>query len=261
MTSKIDSLDEDTRLANSDKGRRLVLTSEKHDRLWKEINQAMAEVYADRAGEISGASACKSYTNSIVSYEIEGVALYTFGVAFLPYLNVRDKYSMSGHSTNVSINLEISKASVRCERRAHTLREWRNDDSFGIEGCFNVLFGELTPADATKTANALVDAVKAHVALMNAKAESALNGARTPYMTSAPGRVLIHEHDSGKPLQDNWTGICVDGGDSTKYWYIGQCEGERTFSALSSKTLAVAILEAESIIKFESDLALDEKGA
>lgn len=261
MTSKNDSLDEDTRLANSDKGRRLELTSEQHDRLWKDINQAMAEVYANRASEIPGASACKSYNNSIVSYEIAGVAMYTFGVAFLPYLNVRDKCSMSGHSTNVSINLETSKASVQCERRAHTLREWRNDDSFGIDGRFSVLFSDLTVEGATRTANALVDAVKAHVDLRNTKAESALSGARTPFMTHVAGHVLIHEHDTGKPLLPNWTGICVDGGDSTKYWYIGQCEGERSFSALSSRTLAAAILEAKPIINFESELALDEKGA
>lgn len=74
-------------------------------------------------------------------------------------------------------------------------------------------------------------------------------------MTSMAGHVLIHDGVTADTLPEEWTGICVDGGDSTKHWYIGRSGGERSFSVLAAKTMRAAILESQEIVKFEAEEA------
>lgn len=67
-----------------------------------------------------------------------------------------------------------------------------------------------------------------------------------PFMTAVGGHVLIHHGQSGAPLADDWTGVCVDGDDTTKFWFIGSEDGERSYSRLQAKSLAEACSEVES---------------
>ncbi len=61
-----------------------------------------------------------------------------------------------------------------------------------------------------------------------------------PFMTAVGGHVLIHDGDTGAVLQPGWTGLCVDGRDTKKHWYIGRDAGEMSFTKLSATDAARA---------------------
>lgn len=307
----------------SKKSSETVVTESEYLALCKRLNQAMAEVYADRAHEIPGVTTRKSFADSIVAYEIGNKVMYTFTEACLFYSNVGDKFSLSGLSSNRSINLATSSASVsvcirpqhgefwetddslvrdqrmlahdpqllRCEQAYHFLSSidatarvsdlYDNDvefqgaliDAFSnfeypdfshltvkevlaridMNRCRNlrIKFGELTVEAATRTAHALVDAVKAHREIKVEMLEKELSTTPLPFMTAVAGHVLIHDGHSGAPLADDWSGICTSGSDTNQFWYIGRCDGERSFTVLGAKTHAAAKEEAELHIASE----------
>lgn len=55
-----------------------------------------------------------------------------------------------------------------------------------------------------------------------------------PFMTAVGGHVLIHDGDTGQVLQPGWTGLCTDGSDAKKHWYIGSDAGEMSFTKLNA---------------------------
>jgi len=66
-----------------------------------------------------------------------------------------------------------------------------------------------------------------------------------PFMTYVGGHVLVHQWKTGDVLPDGWTGLCVDGFNAEKHWYIGREGSERSFTALQAKDQQSA--EAEVI--------------
>lgn len=235
---------EETRLAKSDPGIRITMTAVAYNALQKTLDHAMAEVYASRLGEIPDAAPGKNYMNSLISACVSDTSRFDFGMSHLPYLIVKD---MSEHSVNVA----MAYASVHAESRLSKGSTWDLDASFGTEGRYKVLFGELTVEGARKVANSLVDYVKDQVLVTNRLAGLPYQGKITPFMTAVAGHVLIHDGHTGVTLPDDWTGICVDARDAKKHWYIGQSGGERSFSALAANNIRSAILESEWILQAE----------
>lgn len=76
-------------------------------------------------------------------------------------------------------------------------------------------------------------------------------------MTAVAGHVLIHDGESGAPLPEEWTGICVDGSDTNKFWLIGHADGERTFNRLKACDMEAACSEVASLV---AGLEEDELG-
>lgn len=68
-----------------------------------------------------------------------------------------------------------------------------------------------------------------------------------PFMTYVGGHVLIHSAGGEGVLPSHWTGICVDGFDRNKHWYIGLEGAERSYTVLQARDLAAA--EAEMVAK------------
>ncbi len=255
MKSFEQDLDESTRLAETDPGKRVTMTAEAYNALQKDMDHAMAEVYAYRLGEIQGASPSKGGSRCIVATRIDDTKQFSFGQAFLPYLVVRDKFALSGYGSDHSVNVITAHATVHAEFRRNKNCVWDTHCSFGTDGTYKVLLGELTVDAARKAANSLVDYVRDSVVIANHYKNLKYQSQVPPFMTTVAGHVLIHDGVKANPLPEEWTGICVDGGDSTKHWYIGRSGGERSFSVLAAKTMRAAILESQAIVKFEAEEA------
>jgi hypothetical protein len=243
-------VEESSRTASTP-GRKMVLTRKEYAQLNKDLNQAMAEVFVNRVGELPGVTTRKSFGNAIVAYEFDGKSMYSFIEVRLPYVFVSDKFSITGYGHLLSLNMDSATASVVGDARTKTSDAWARLDSFCDEGRSAIRIAELTVAGATRTANALVDAVKAHRAVVMEKAEEAISHVGLPFMTFVAGHVIIHDDTSGNPLPEDWSGICVDGSNTKKFWYIGRSKGERSFSALRARSPAAAKEEAEPIIEHE----------
>ncbi|WP_127840980.1 hypothetical protein [Burkholderia gladioli] len=65
-----------------------------------------------------------------------------------------------------------------------------------------------------------------------------------PFMTVVGTHVMVHHGASGEPLPDEWVGVCTEGRDTTSYWYIGQMDGERSYTKLYSRNYPNAVVEA-----------------
>lgn len=76
-----------------------------------------------------------------------------------------------------------------------------------------------------------------------------------PFMTAVGGHVLIHVANSGALLPDAWTGLCVEARDENTFWYIGQEDGERSFTRLKAKTVEAAKVEFAARILTSKALA------
>jgi len=87
------------------------------------------------------------------------------------------------------------------------------------------------------------------------------NAPAHPFMTSVGGHVLIHNGETGAPLADHWTGICVDGSDTKKFWLIGRDGHERSFVSLRAIDLDGAKTEAAGLQLQEAHQAVDETSA
>jgi len=72
----------------------------------------------------------------------------------------------------------------------------------------------------------------------------AFKKAPLPFMTTVAGHVLIHEPESGAPLADGWTGICEDGSDTNKHWYVGQDFSGRSFRQMKEHERLPMLIEA-----------------
>lgn len=54
-------------------------------------------------------------------------------------------------------------------------------------------------------------------------------------MTYVGGQVLIHHWQTGDVFPDEWIGLCVDGFNAEKHWYIGREGSERSYTVLQAK--------------------------
>jgi hypothetical protein len=63
-----------------------------------------------------------------------------------------------------------------------------------------------------------------------------------PFMTTVGGHVLFHVADTGAVLPAGWTGLCVDASDVNVFWYIGDDNGEQSFTRILAKELSSKIL-------------------
>ena len=77
-------------------------------------------------------------------------------------------------------------------------------------------------------------------------------------MTVVAGDVLIHNGDSGAPLPEHWTGICVDAGDASQFWLIRHDGNERSFDKLRATDFDTARAEATELRMQEGYRAVDE---
>lgn len=250
------AVDENTRLAQSDHGKRITMKAADYNALQKQLDLAMAEVYAERLGEIPDAEPGKGYSNSIVAARLYNTRMFNFGQAHLPYLIVSDRFSVSGYGSDHSVSIERAFACVQADSRRTNECVWDIDAEFGVEGRHKLNFGELTVEAARKVANGMVDCVRDHMLAVATMESLPYKGKVLPFMTVVPGHVLIHDGDTGATLPDSWTGICVDATSVSKYWYVGRSRGERSFCALASKDTRAAILESQLFVKFENDGAV-----
>ncbi|MCK4118357.1 hypothetical protein ACI2UK_13930 [Ralstonia nicotianae] len=78
-------------------------------------------------------------------------------------------------------------------------------------------------------------------------AASEPNAGALPFMTTVAGHVLIHEPLEGRVLPGDWTGLCVDAGDTSSFWYIGFEAGERSLTRLDARTVATALQQVASL--------------
>jgi len=72
-----------------------------------------------------------------------------------------------------------------------------------------------------------------------------------PFMTCVGDHVLIHDGETGTPLDATWTGVCCDARSASTFWYIGRNNGERSFSRLKASDLEAATAEAVIILRAE----------
>lgn len=73
----------------------------------------------------------------------------------------------------------------------------------------------------------------------------------TPFLSVKDGQSVISSNESGAVLKSNWIGVCCDGKDANKYWYIGSAFGERSYSALKARDYTSACIEAEPLRNME----------
>ncbi len=75
--------------------------------------------------------------------------------------------------------------------------------------------------------------------------------AHTPFMHRIDGGVAVSDNESGSELSQRWTGVCCDGSDAKKYWYVGNSFEERSFHALKASDYIAACMEAEQFRNME----------
>ncbi len=170
LNSKIDKAREDvnesTRLAQTDPGPRTVLTTEAFSALERDMNDAALAVFRTRAGEIPDNAPARLDNRSLMSYQVGETKLFTFDMAFLPYLTV----NVNGSPTSVSVNNGNCKFVVHGDGRpADTAGLWNTDEQFGNDGRLSMPIESLDVPGATAAANAAVDAVKAYLGLAEAE--------------------------------------------------------------------------------------------
>jgi hypothetical protein len=254
MKSSNQKIDDDTRPAN-EPGHRVIMSAEAYNALQKTLDQAMGEVLADRLRDIPDAEPGKTSSNCIVEAHINSIAMFSFGQAHLPYLIVRDKFSLSGYGSDHSVNVGAAFAGVHADWRRDKNGCWVTNRTFGTDGRYKMLFGDLTVEAARKAANSLVDYIRDHELARNQMVNTPPEDKVTPFMTAVAGHVIIHDGSTGHPLPDDWTGICVAGSDVKKHWYIGRSGGERSYSALQAKDMGSAVLESRRIIQTDQEFS------
>lgn len=65
-----------------------------------------------------------------------------------------------------------------------------------------------------------------------------------PFMTVSEGKVQIMEDLTGKPLPQDWVGVCVSSNDAKAFWYIGNDWGERSFFRLPNEIVTLKAAHA-----------------
>lgn len=68
-----------------------------------------------------------------------------------------------------------------------------------------------------------------------------------PFLLTENHDVNIYAADSAVLLPKDWVGIAVDGSDTTKFWLIGQTDGERSFTRLQAKNHVDAVAEVVAV--------------
>lgn len=241
---------------------RVIITPEAYRDLQKQLDHVMAEVYANRLGEIPDASPAKFFVNSLITARVGDTSSFDFGMCQLPYSFVNDRFTMSGYGSDLSVNVDLACASVKAMHKPDGKgAAWDGNPAFGVEGKYELFFGDLTVLAARSLANGLVDYVKAFVQAENKPARLHYEGREPPFMMAVAGHVLIHDGVTGVTLPDSWTGICVDAADARKHWYIGRSRGERSFSALAAKDMVAAFREIVLLVQAEKDELADSFGA